>query len=259
MRTRQMESSCSLTFQDTTALLQSFWCSPQWYQPIKSSSTEMPAIVWNYTWTLLPEKWLLKLPPLVPVIWMLWAGEEVVLLPTSPSWGSGSWQDPVLPLLPQLQWGLEFPGVGRFKPSLHKSHWKNSHLPLSLLSWAVHEAPAPEFTEPIRPVLPWPSARVALGRSWGCWGYPALPAGQWVLVLLPSMTKSLIKQPGLWTQTCSVSYLVHGKCVWVCVWTHHGFPPSVSLTPPTLTFPPPPYKAFRVSPKALYPPVCSKT
>lgn len=92
------------------------------------------------------------------------------------------------------------------------------------------------------PVLPWPSARVALGRSWGCWGYPALPAGQWVLVLLPSMTKSLIKQPGLWTQTCSVSYLVHGKCVWaLCV----SPPRGVQL--PTFCIPHPPNTNFSSS------------
>lgn len=84
----------------------------------------------------------------------------------APSWSSDSW--PILPLLPQLQWGLEPPGVNRLKASPYKSHWKNSNSPQSLPSWAVHEAHPPEFSQPIRAALPTPLCQGS-PRSWGCW------------------------------------------------------------------------------------------
>lgn len=204
-----------------------------------------------------PVKCLLKLPPLTPVIGTLWAGGEVVLLATSPSWGSDSWQDPILPLLPQLHWGLEPPGVNRFKPSLHKSNWKNSHLSVSLPSWAFHEAQAPECTQAHH------SARAA--QELGCWGCTGLTAGEWALVLLLSMTKSLIKQQAARAVNSELECFLPCWCVcFGAACAHHSTPCGVQLPtfcvshPPTLPFPPP-HKAFRVSPKAFYPPVYSKT
>lgn len=98
---------------------------------------------------------------------------------------------------------------------------------------------------------------------------PGLTAGEWALVVLLSMTKSLTEQQAARAVNSELGCFL--SCPWeVCLWLwscmcspQHTYGGTAShlpyLPPPTLTFPLPPHKAFRVSPKAFYPPICSKT
>lgn len=149
----------------------------------------------RYTWntgTLTCKMQTLKMPPLVPVIWILWAGGEVVQLATSPSWGLWlqAGPNPATTALASVRAGApkceqiqtkflqikleEFPFAS--EPSELGSPW-------STTTWidTAHQACTTHSTVPGQP------------QELGCWGYTGLTAGEWALVLLLSMTKSLIK------------------------------------------------------------------
>lgn len=113
----------------------------------------------------------------------------------------------------------EFPFTS--EPSRLGSLW-------STTTWVytAHQACSTHTTVPEQP------------QELGYWGDTGLTAREWALVLLLSMTKSLIKQPGLRAQNWSISYLAQ-VCVcvlWSCMFSRqctmwgYSFPPSVSFT-----------------------------